>query len=188
MFFQGLMVGGSSISKWIGAGLLGDKLLGQFFFLLCLFFWNIYEIYQLLQPSDPAPPVGGDVLVPNVSQQSELICVVPPIENTNPDQSSQHFTSTPPMPPAFYPPAAPLHLYPVWYGSTHKILKPVPVHVDEVASMSKLQISDAVEPREQPGLSLKLFESSSSRQSFHSKPSISIPDLNKNTSSAIRAV
>ncbi|KAF3319963.1 Transcription factor MYB1R1 [Carex littledalei] len=143
-------------------------------------------------PSDPAPPVGGELLVPHLSQNQEPNHVIPPFENTIPEQSRgscQHFTSTPPIPPTFYPPVASAHLHPVWYGSTHKISKPVPVHVDEVASMSKLQISDSTGPGEHLRLSLKLFEPTSSRQSaFHASPSLSIPDLNKNKGSAIHAV
>lgn len=168
------------------------KCIFLFFTFLYSFFCDIYEIYQILQPSDPASPVRVEVLVSNPSQQQEPNHVTPPFENYNPDRprgSCQHFTSTPPIPPTFYPPVTSLHLHPVWYGSTHEILKPVPVHVDEVANMSRLQISDSVGPREQLGPSLKLFESSSSRQStFHASPPISIPDLNKNTGSAIHAV
>ncbi|KAJ1687511.1 hypothetical protein LUZ63_018901 [Rhynchospora breviuscula] len=142
-------------------------------------------------PSDPAPPVGGELLAPLASQCQELNHGVPPFENLIPNQyrgSCQHSTSSTPIAAAFYPPVAPLPSHQIWYGSTHKILNPVPVP-DEVANISKLQISDALVPGEDLSLSLKLFEPTSSRQStFHASPSVSMPDLNKNTGSAIHAV
>ncbi|KAJ4750194.1 Duplicated homeodomain-like superfamily protein [Rhynchospora pubera] len=141
-------------------------------------------------PSDAAPPVGGELLAPP-SQRQELNHGVPPFENRIHNQyrgSCQHCTSSAPIAAVFYPPVAPLPSHQIWYGSTHKILSPVPVP-DEVANISKLQISDALVPGEDLSLSLKMFEPTSSRKSaFRASPSVSMPDLNKNTGSVIHAV
>lgn len=106
--------------------------------------------------------------------------------------------------PAFYPSfAAPVPAVPLWnpnlttagkdeiMAEIHRIVKPTPVHVDEVVSMSKLRIGEGIACLMEPtALSLTLLGASSSRQpsAFHVNPSIAVPDLNQSNSSPIHAV
>ncbi|KAG0503204.1 hypothetical protein HPP92_003276 [Vanilla planifolia] len=113
-----------------------------------------------------------------------------------------------PMVPAFYPTFVHLPI-PFWPGSiptpsvreeemadNHEVLKPTPmlprclVNADEIVGLSKLSISERSGcPMKPSALSIKLLESSTSRQSaFHVNSSVSSHELTPNGSSVIHAV